>query len=93
MNGGDAMQGIRVQHDAWQRSLLFLAALVATVIVTATTLVLVRHYAGGGSSASVPTQGTVLRGSNGDSSSGYVSTTVRPAIVAPRTGAQPPHQQ
>lgn len=89
------MQGIRVQHDAWQRSLLFLAALVATVIVTATTLVLVRHYAGGGSSASVPTQGTVLRGSNGDSSSGYgyVSTTVRPATVAPRTGAQLPHHQ
>jgi hypothetical protein len=82
------MQGIRVQHNAWQRSLLILVALVATLMVTASTLVLVRHFAGSGSSAPAATQGTVTQ-YNPSWPAGNGGPPFRPAYGASGSGARP----
>jgi hypothetical protein len=82
------MQGIRVRHNAWQRPLLFLVALVATLIMTASTLVVVRHYAGGGSNAPAPIHRTVTP-SKPPWPSGNGGPPFRPAPTVPDPGARP----
>ena len=50
------MDVIKLQHPAWQRPLLLLAALVATLMVVTSTLVLVRSHSGSsGAPAIAPT--------------------------------------